>query len=251
MLNLDGNNPIKQYILEKSTVKTCLITGASSGIGLALAKALAADKHRLILTARREDRLKTLQSENVDIIPGDLTSAEFVDSLDEYVYQKYGHCDYLFNSAGVITKGSIAETDIDDMTSMLRLNIESTFRLTYRFLKRFVNQGSGHVINISSVAGTRVRPTIGAYAATKFAMEALSEAVRLELSDTDIKISCIAPGLVLTELHNDWEVHPVDLLDIREPLTGEDIVEAARFIMNQPDHVRIPRILIVPKGQKM
>jgi len=237
--------------LEKSTVKTCLITGASSGIGLALAKALAADKHRLILTARREDRLKTLQSENVDIIPGDLTSAEFVDSLDEYVYEKYGHCDYLFNSAGVITKGSIAETDIDDMTSMLRLNIESTFRLTYRFLKRFVNQGSGHVINISSVAGTRVRPTIGAYAATKFAMEALSEALRLELSDTDIKISCIAPGLVLTELHNDWEVHPVDLLDIREPLTGEDIVEAARFIMNQPDHVRIPRILIVPKGQKM
>jgi len=237
--------------LEKSTVKTCLITGASSGIGLALAKALAADQHRLILTARREDRLKTLQSENVDIIPGDLTSAEFVDSLDEYVYQKYGHCDYLFNSAGIITKGSIAETDIDKMTSMLRLNIESTFRLTYRFLKRFVNQGSGHVINISSVAGTRVRPTIGAYAATKFAMEALSEAVRLELSDTDIKISCIAPGLVLTELHNDWEVHPVDLLDIREPLTGEDIVEAARFIMNQPDHVRIPRILIVPKGQKM
>jgi len=237
--------------LEKSTVKTCLITGASSGIGLALAKALAADQHRLILTARREDRLKTLQSENVDIIPGDLTSAEFVDSLDEYVYEKYGHCDYLFNSAGVITKGSIAETDIDDMTSMLRLNIESTFRLTYRFLKRFVNQGSGHVINISSVAGTRVRPTIGAYAATKFAMEALSEALRLELSDTDIKISCIAPGLVLTELHNDWEVHPVDLLDIREPLTGEDIVEAARFIMNQPDHVRIPRILIVPKGQKM
>lgn len=251
MLNLDGNNPIKLSILEKSTVKTCLITGASSGIGLALAKALAADKHRLILTARREDRLKALQSENVDIFPGDLTSADFVDSLDEYVYQKYGHCDYLFNSAGVITKGSIAETDIDKMTSMLRLNIESTFRLTYRFLKRFVNQGSGHVINISSVAGTRVRPTIGAYAATKFAMEALSEAVRLELSDTDIKISCIAPGLVLTELHNDWEVHPVDLLDIREPLTGEDIVEAARFIMNQPDHVRIPRILIVPKGQKM
>jgi len=237
--------------LEKSTVKTCLITGASSGIGLALAKALAADKHRLILTARREDRLKTLQSKNVDIFPGDLTSADFVDSLDDYVYQKHGHCDYLFNSAGVITKGSIAETDIDKMTSMLRLNIESTFRLTYRFLKRFVNQGSGHVINISSVAGTRVRPTIGAYAATKFAMEALSEAVRLELSDTDIKISCIAPGLVLTELHDDWEVHPVDLLDIREPLTGEDIVEAARFIMNQPDHVRIPRILIVPKGQKM
>ena len=251
MLNLDGSKPIKRYILEKSTIKTCLITGASSGIGLALAKALAADQHRLILTARREDRLKTLKSENVDIIPGDLTSAEFVDSLDVFVYQKYGHCDYLFNSAGVITKGSVEETDIDKMTSMLRLNIESTFRLTYRFLKRFVNQGSGHVINISSVAGTRVRPTIGAYAASKFAMEALSEALRLELSDTNIKISCIAPGLVLTELHDDWEVHPVDLLDIHEPLSPEDIVETARFMMNQPDHVRIPRVLILPRGQKL
>ena len=237
--------------MEKSTVKTCLITGASSGIGLAMAKALAADQHRLILTARREDRLKSMQSENVDIIPGDLTSAEFVDSLDEYVYEKYGHCDYLFNSAGVITKGSVEDTDIDQMSSMLRLNVESTFRLTYRFLKRFVKQGSGHVINISSVAGTRVRPTIGAYAATKFAMEALSEALRLELSDTDIKISCIAPGLVLTELHNDWEVHPVDLLNIRDPLSPEDIVETARYIMNQPDHVRISRVLILPKGQKL
>ena len=237
--------------MENSSVRTCLITGASSGIGLSLAKALAADGHRLVLTARRENRLKELQSDNVDILPGDLTSAAFVDSLDQYVYQKYGHCDYLFNSAGVITKGTVQETDIDRMTSMLRLNIESTFRLTYRFLKRFVEQGSGHVINISSVAGTRVRPTIGAYAATKFAMEALSEALRLELSDTNIKISCIAPGLVLTELHDDWEVHPVDMLDIREPLTGEDIVETARYIMNQPDHVRIPRVLIIPKGQKM
>lgn len=237
--------------MEKSAVKTCLITGASSGIGLALAKAFAADQQRLILTARRADRLLPLKSENVDIIPGDLTSSEFVDSLDEFVYQKYGHCDYLLNCAGVITKGTVMETDIDKMASMLRLNIESTFRLTYRFLKRFINQGSGHVINISSVAGTRVRPTIGAYAATKFAMEALSEALRLELSDTNIKISCIAPGLVLTELHDDWDVHPVEALDIREPLTVDNIVETARFIMKQPDHVRIPRVLILPKGQKL
>jgi NADP-dependent 3-hydroxy acid dehydrogenase YdfG len=237
--------------VEANAVKTCLITGASSGIGLGLAKALAADGHRLIVTARRQERLRTLASENVDIIPGDLTLPDFVDSLDGYVYQKYGRCDYLFNVAGVITKGTVEETDIDRMTSMLRLNIESTFRLTYRFLKRFVKQGSGHVVNVSSIVGTKVRPTIGAYAATKYAIEALSEALRLELSHTDIRISCIAPGLVLTELHKDWEVHPTELFNIREPLTPDDIAAAARFIMNQPDHVRIPRMLILPKGQKL
>ncbi len=231
----------------KNTNKTGLITGASSGIGYALAKALREEDFHLILTARREEKLNELKNKNIDILAGDLTSETFQDSLEEFIYQKYRRCDYLFNCAGTLSTGSIEELNIDKMTSMIRLNVESTFRLTYKFLKHFKQQGFGHIINISSVLGTKVRPTAGAYAASKYAIEALSEALRMELSGTNIKITCIEPGLVMTELHKDWEIHPKESMAIHHPLSVEDIVETIRFIMNQPEHVRIPKLMILPK----
>ncbi len=78
-------------------------------------------------------------------------------------------------------------------------------------------------------------------------MEALSESLRMELTGTNIQVSCIEPGLVYTEFHNHWEVHPMELFGIREPLVGEDIVESVKYIMAQPDHVRIPKLMILPK----
>jgi len=228
--------------------KICLITGASSGIGHAIAKSLSMHgEYQLVITARREEKLKEMQSDNVDILPGDLNSTVFQDTIESHVYNTYGRCDYLFNCAGMIEAGSIEEIDIDRFTAMLRLNIESTFRLTYNLLKRFKKQGFGHVINISSVLGTKVRPAAGGYAATKFAMEALSESLRMELTGTDIQVTCIEPGLVLTELHDHWEVHPKDSFGIDKPLSVDDIVESVNYIMQQPPHVRIPRLMILPK----
>ena len=227
--------------------KVCLISGASSGIGHAIAEALSADNHRLVLTARRKERMEELHGERVDILAGDLTSHEFLDSIDTFVYDKYGTCDVLFNCAGTVENGNIEQMDVDKMSSMIRLNVEATFRLTYRLLKRFRKQGFGHIINISSILGTKVRPTAGPYAATKFALEALSEALRMELAGSNIKISCIEPGLVMTELHKNWEVHPKISMGIHEPLVTDDIVGAVRFILQQPDHVRIPKLMILPK----
>jgi NADP-dependent 3-hydroxy acid dehydrogenase YdfG len=227
--------------------KICLITGASSGIGYAISKAFNLPGYKLILCARREERLMELQSDYVDIIPGDLTDYAYQDQLEDYIYKKYGRCDYLFNCAGSLEVGNIENLDIDKMVAMLRLNIEATFRITYKILKRFIISGQGHIINISSVLGTKVRPTAGAYAATKFALEALSEALRMELTGTNIQISCIEPGLVMTELHKDWAVHPKELMKIQEPLTTDDIVNAIRYLMDQPDHVRIPKLMILPK----
>ncbi len=233
------------------TSKVCLVTGASSGIGFAIARSLNDDGHKVVVTARRLEKLKELNISDNDILVGDLNSVDLQNDLETHIYEKYDRCDYLFNCAGMIESGTIEEVDIDKMSAMLRLNVETTFRLTYKFLKRFKKQGFGHVVNISSVLGTKVRPTAGGYAATKFAMEALSEALRMELTGTNIKVSCIEPGLVLTELHNSWKVHPKDSMNIHTPLSPDDIVNTVRFIMSQPDHVRIPRLMILPNDHNI
>jgi NADP-dependent 3-hydroxy acid dehydrogenase YdfG len=239
--------PAKMKISEK----ICIVTGASSGIGFAIAKALLADKYIVVATARRIDNLKELGLKPDNIFAGDLNQTEFQDSIVDYVFERYGKCDFLFNCAGTLEVGTIEEINIERLTAMLRLNVESTFRLTYTLLKQFKRQGFGHVINISSVLGTKVRPTAGGYAATKFAMEALSEALRMELTGTNIKVSCIEPGLVMTELHKDWNIHPKESMGINEPLTVENIVDTVRFIMNQPEHVCIPRLMILPKDHNI
>jgi NADP-dependent 3-hydroxy acid dehydrogenase YdfG len=231
--------------------KICLITGASSGIGYAIAKALHADNYKVIATARRLNKLQELGLDSNDVFAGDLNISDFQDSIESYIFNTYGKCDFLFNCAGTIEVGTIEDIDIDKLTSMIRLNIESTFRLTYKILKRFKKQGFGHVINISSVLGTKVRPTAGGYAATKYAIEALSEALRMELTGTNIKISCIEPGLVMTELHNDWKVHPKESMNIHEPLCVDNIVDTVRFIIGQPEHVRIPKLMILPKDHNI
>lgn len=226
--------------------KISLVTGASSGIGQAIARALAAEGHIVVITARRQERLTAMDAGNVVVMAGDLTDSAFQEQVVQTVFDTYGRCDYLFNCAGSIETGPIESIDIDKMSAMIRLNVEATFRLTYLVLKRFKAQGFGHVINLSSVMGTKVRPTAGAYAATKFAMEALSEALRLELAGTPLKISCIEPGLVMTELHKDWAVHPKESMGIHEPLTVDDIVGTVKFILQQPEHVRIPKLMILP-----
>jgi len=232
--------------------KVCLITGASSGIGYAIADMLRKEKEfQIVVTARREGRLKKLESDNVKVLAGDLNSIPFLESLENFVYDTFGTCDYLFNCAGMIEAGTIEKIDIDRMTSMIRLNTESTFRLTYMLLKRFKKQGFGHIINISSVLGTKVRPTAGAYAATKFAMEALSEALRLELIGSNIQVSCIEPGLVLTELHDHWETHPKESLGIHVPLSVDDVVQSVKYILAQPEYVRVPKLMILPKDHNI
>ena len=231
-----------------------VITGATGGIGEAVSKALSEAGWRLVLSGRSAEKLSALASllgGSVTGIPGDLRDASLPQTLLSAAIEKFGRCDMCLNNAGILEVGPIESIDIDRVCEMVRTNVEGAFRIAYVFLKHFAQENAGHLINVSSVLGKKVRPTAGAYAATKFAMEALSEALRMELSKTDVKVSCIQPGLVLSGLHDRWETHPSELMGIEEPLLPADIARIVSFLLDQPAHVRIPQLMILPKGHEI
>lgn len=233
--------------------KVAIITGASSGIGWAIAENLSQAGVNLVLTGRRAERLEVLTS-NVNeaiVIAGDIAEPEMPGRLLDAAIVNYGRCDIVVNNAGVMTAGSIVDVDIDAICKMARINVESAYRMAYTALKHFKKTDSGFLLNISSILGTKVRPNAGAYAGTKFAIEALTEALRMEVAKTDIGVACIEPGLVQTELHRDWPVHPTKALNIPRALQPEDIARMARFILEQPPHVRIHRLLTLPTDQSL
>jgi NADP-dependent 3-hydroxy acid dehydrogenase YdfG len=123
--------------------------------------------------------------------------------------------------------------------------------MAYTALKYFKGAGSGYLISTSSILGTKVRPTAGVYAASKYGVEAMTEALRMEVAGSGIRVSCIEPGLVSTELQDHFEVHPRDMLGMEQPLEPEDIARVVRFMLEQPPHVSIPRIMVLPSEQAM
>jgi NADP-dependent 3-hydroxy acid dehydrogenase YdfG len=233
--------------------QVAIITGASSGIGQAVARDLAEAGVKLVLTGRRGQRLSDLAAElrGAALLEADLTDPPVPQRLLELALEKFGRCDILFNNAGVMEAGTVEEIDIDRVCRMVRINVEATYRMAYVALKHFRTQNRGHLLNVSSILGTKVRPTTGAYAGTKYAIEALSEALRMELAGSNVKVSCIEPGLVMTELHNHWPQHPTKILNVTEPLVPQDIARAVRFILEQPAHVRIPRMMVIPGQQQL
>lgn len=231
-----------------------VITGATGGIGTAVAKTLSEAGWRLVLSGRSAEKLDTLASQlgpHVAVIPGDLKDASLPQAMLSAAIENFGRCDMCFNNAGILEVGPIETIDIERVCEMVRVNVEGAFRVAYVFLQHFVHEKMGHLINVSSVLGKKVRPAAGAYAATKFAMEALSEALRMELTRTDVQVSCIQPGLVMSGLHNRWDIHPSELMGIPEPLQPIDIARMVLFLLDQPSHVRIPQLMILPKGHEI
>ena len=236
------------------THRVGVITGATGGIGTAVATSMSEAGWRLVLSARSAEKLDALASQlqaPAVVIPGDLRDISLPQALLSAAVEKFGRCDLCFNNAGILEVGPIETIDVERVCDMVRVNVEGAFRVAYVFLQHFVREKMGHLINISSVLGKKVRPTAGAYAATKFAIEALSEALRMELNKTDVQVSCIQPGLVMSGLHDRWEIHPSELMGIAEPLQPSDIARMVLFLLDQPPHVRIPQLMILPKGHEI
>ena len=229
--------------------KSAVVTGASSGIGMAVARRLASQGVRVLAHGRREDRLMALQEEfpGVSWIAGDLTGREVSAALLSEAMRRFGRVDFAINNAGVNHTGAIDDVDIDKLCEMARINVEAAYRFTYTFIKHFKAAGHGHLVHTTSVMGHKVRETAGGYAGTKHAIEALCEALRMELARSRVKVSCVAPGLVHTELHRDQAVHPSVSRNIARPLAPDDVAQAIEWVLSQPDHVNVPQLIVLPQ----
>jgi NADP-dependent 3-hydroxy acid dehydrogenase YdfG len=231
--------------------KVAIITGASSGIGEAVAKDLDTAGMKLILTARSQEKLANLASNlsSAIAVPGEITDPQLPQKLVDTAIQNFGQMDVVFSNAGVMNVGSIEEVDIEKISEMVRVNVESVYRLAYVALRHFKKMGTGFLIHTSSISGQKTVPKIGAYCGTKFAVEAFTDSLRLELVGTDIGVACVAPGTVDTGLYKNWDSQMKDYVFSGGALLPQDIARCVRFILEQPSYMRIPKLLTVPSAE--
>lgn len=246
---------------DKLEGKVAIITGASSGIGEATAIALAAAGATVAIAARRAERLNALaeriQSSGGKALPivTDVTDETQVKNLVETAIAELGRLDILVNNAGVAFLGTIADGNPADWRRSFDLNVLGVLYATHAALPFFKAQQSGHIVNISSVAGRTARAGIAVYNATKWGVNALSEALRQEVYKDNIRVTIIEPGLVKTEI-NEQITDPVAKQRIEErlkaltPLQPEDIAGAIVYAVSQAPHVNVNEILIRPTGQE-
>ncbi|MFQ5532567.1 MAG: SDR family oxidoreductase [Candidatus Methylomirabilales bacterium] len=185
-----------------------IITGASSGIGRETALHFAREKARVVLVARRQERLQDLEREihglgaEVLSIPTDVAQRDQVEAMVQQTLQRLGRVDVLVNNAGTGLIALVEETTPEDMEAILKVNFLGAFYGIHAVLPVMQKQASGHIINVSSIIGKRGVPLYGAYCASKFALLGLSESLRMELKNTRIEISVICPVGTATEFHD-------------------------------------------------
>ncbi|HEY6489960.1 MAG: SDR family oxidoreductase [Terracidiphilus sp.] len=238
----------------ESNGKVAVITGSTNGIGAAIARSLSRAGYSLVLNAPSSEKLNALAAELEGpcvAVAGNLRVESTPETLLSAALNNFGRCDVCFNNGGLLEAGTIEAMDIERICNMVRVNVEGAFRTAYTFLQYFAKQGRGHLVNTSSVLGKKVRPTVGAYAATKYAVEALSEALRMELGKSDIRISCIEPGLVRTGLADRWEVPPAELVGIDDPLEPEEIARMVLYILEPPAPTRLQQQMVLPQEHEL
>jgi NADP-dependent 3-hydroxy acid dehydrogenase YdfG len=236
-----------------TTSPVALVTGASSGIGAASARRLAADGFHVVLAARRRDRLDTLAKEiGGTALTLDVTDQASVDELAGAVPE----CRVLVNNAGG-AKGldPIENADPADWAWMYDVNVLGTLRVTKAMLPALVRSGAGHVVVMSSTAGRIVYEGGAGYTAAKHGATALAETLRLELSGKPVRVSEIAPGMVRTDefglvrFGGDAEKAASVYAGVREPLTAEDIADCVGWVVTRPPHVDIDLLVVKPLAQ--
>lgn len=241
--------------------KIALVTGASSGIGAATARAFAAAGAKLILTARRQERLQQLAAElqeqfNTEtlLLTFDVRVRESVISELSNLPLAWQGVDILVNNAG-LSRGlsKLYEGSIDDWEEMIDANVKGLLYVTRTIVPGMVARGQGHVVNIGSIAGRAAYPGGNVYCASKAAVRTISEGLKQDLLGTPVRVTDIEPGLVETEFsivrfHGD-EQRANKVYENLTPLTAADVADVVLFVVTRPPHVNISELLLVPTDQ--
>ena len=233
--------------------KVILITGASSGIGEAAARLLARQGHRLVIGARRTDRLEALAAQlnaeggTVEFTSLDVTDLDDVQAFAGLAIEKYGRIDVIVNNAGVMPLSPLEALKIDEWNQMIDVNIRGVLHGIAAALPVMKKQGSGQIINISSIAGHQVWPSCAVYSATKYAVIAISEGLRQE--NTDIRVTVISPGVTTSELaHTISHEDTAKAIDAfrKVAIPADAIARAISFAVDQPGDVDVNEIIVRP-----
>jgi NADP-dependent 3-hydroxy acid dehydrogenase YdfG len=241
--------------------KVALVTGASSGIGEATAVALAAAGAAVAVGARRADRLDALTARLRDggatVLPLelDVTDEQACADAVARTRERLGGLDVLVNNAGVMLLGTIVGADPEDWRRMLSTNVLGLMYMTHAAIEGMVEQGSGDVVNISSVAGRTARKGAGVYNASKWAVNAFSESLRQEVTGRGVRVSLVEPGAVDTELRTHITQPAArqasdQYAEGMRQLRADDVARAILYVVTQPPHVAVNEVLVRPTDQE-
>ena len=242
--------------------EVAIVTGASSGIGEATAEALASRGASVVLAARRADELEAvaerIRTEGGEalVVPTDVTEDDDIDALIAETVDEFETIDILVNNAGVMLLEPLESADRDNLRQMIEVNLLGLMNLTHAALPTMQAQDSGHIVNISSTDGRRAGAKSSGYNATKFGVNAFTEAVRQEVTTDGIRTTIIEPGAVDTELQEhipDEEIKQQieeGMIESMTPLESDDIARAITYAVTQPQHVNVNEVLIRPTDQQ-
>jgi 3-hydroxy acid dehydrogenase/malonic semialdehyde reductase len=239
--------------------KTALITGATSGIGRATARILAQNNYKIILCGRREDRLTALEKElaaltEIHTLSFDVRDKKAVIESINSLPPSFSKIDILINNAGnAHGLDPIQNGDLDDWDAMIDINVKGLLYVSKAVIPQMIERKSGHIINIGSIAGKEVYPNGNVYCASKHAVDALSQAMRMDLNPYGIRVGGIHPGAVETEFSEvrfkgDTE-RATNVYKGFTPLKPEDIADIIHFVISRPYHVNIADLIVYPTAQ--
>jgi serine 3-dehydrogenase (NADP+) len=233
--------------------KAAIVTGASSGIGEAIARALSARGARLVLTARRGERLERLAEElggEIAIHCADIAEAGTAAALLEFARTRFGQADILVNNAGILRVGTFDTFDLDELEPMIATNYTAVVRTSIAFARDMKSRGSGSIVNISSIGAHLTAAGSGIYGGLKRALETFTDTLRIELAGSGVRVGLVAPGTTGTEIFDDMKAKGATGWDeYTPPLLPEDIARAVVYLLDQPPRANVARMHVYARGE--